>query len=61
MFPQVLLEKLSKKFLVGKSVDRVPSRQNVDRISVQKVAVVQKQLESLVGESDMTLYTDETS
>lgn len=47
--------------LVGKSADRVPSRQTVDRISVQKVAVVQIQLESLVGESDMTLYTNETS
>lgn len=28
---------------------------------MQKVAVVQKQFESHVGESDMTLYTDETS
>lgn len=28
---------------------------------MRKVAVVQKQLESLVGESDMTLYTNETS
>lgn len=54
-----VIQEVSK--LVGKSVDRVPSRQTVDRISVQKVAVVQKQLESLVGESDMTLYTDETS
>lgn len=48
-----------RSFQISK-VDRVPSRQTVDSISVQKVAVVQKQLESLVGESDMTLYTDET-
>lgn len=54
-----VIKEVSK--FVGKSVDRVPSRQTVDSISVQKVAVVQKQLESLVGESDMTLYTDETS
>lgn len=46
---------------VRKSVDRVPSRQTVDKFSVQKVAVVQKQLESLAGESYMTLFTDETS
>lgn len=54
-----VIQEVSK--FVGKSVDRVPSRQTVDRIAVQKVAVVQKQFESLVGESDMTLYTDETS
>lgn len=37
-----VIKEVSK--LVGKSVDHVPSRQTVDRISVQKVAVVQKQV-----------------
>lgn len=54
-----VIQEVSK--FVGNSVSRAPSRQTVDILSEQKVAVVQKQLDSLVGESDMTLYTDETS
>lgn len=40
--------------LLGKSVDRVTLRQ-------QKVDVGKKHMVPLVGESDMTLYTNETS
>ena len=47
--------------LCDRQVNRLPSRQTVDRISQRRLALAQEQLTTLSKECNQTLHTDETS
>ena len=47
--------------LCDRQVNRLPSRQTVDRISRRHLALAQEQLTTLSEECNQTLHTDETS
>lgn len=47
--------------LCGRVPNKLPSRQTVDRINDQRIAISTKQLESVAEKKDLTLYSDETS